>query len=80
MMMYPFYVKMKVISLKVWPTSLLFVSTRLAQGELYIGDSEGRLRRLNIEASDAARGLRNAYILKSTQIIMTFHIKNMLDH
>jgi hypothetical protein len=80
MMMYPFYVKMKVISLKVWPTSLLFVSTRLAQGELYIGDSEGRLRRLNIEASDVARGLRNARILKSTQMTMTIDVINMLDH
>ena len=30
------------------------------QGELYIGDSEGRIRRMSIEASDAARGLRNA--------------------
>ena len=158
MMMYPFYVKLRVITLKVWPTSLLFVSTRLAQvkergggggleqhfylhaprprmrvcmyvrvggragrwagvctrtctkthggkrqrrgycnqpparrtqhnsmcvracarayvcvcvcvracvracvqGELYIGDSEGRIRRMSIEASDAARGLRNA--------------------
>jgi len=79
-MMYPFYVKMKVISLKVWPTSLLFVSTRLAQGELYIGDSEGRLRRLNIEASDVARGLRNARILKSTQMTMTIDVINMLDH
>lgn len=48
MMQYPFYIKMRVFDLKTWATSLSFVSTRLAQGELYIGDSAGKIRRLSL--------------------------------
>jgi len=52
MMMYPFYIKMRVIDLKTWPTCLCFLSTtRLAQGDLYIGDSQGKIKRMIFEVT-----------------------------
>ena len=56
MMLYPFYVKMRVLDMKIWPNTLLFVSTRMNQGELYIGDSEGEIRKLKFD-SEARDGV-----------------------
>uniref|UniRef100_A0A7S4KMP1 Uncharacterized protein n=1 Tax=Guillardia theta TaxID=55529 RepID=A0A7S4KMP1_GUITH len=56
MMLYPFYVKMRVLDMKIWPNTLLFVSTRMNQGELYIGDSEGEIRKLKFD-SEAQDGI-----------------------
>ena len=56
MMLYPFYIKMRVIELKEWPTSLLFLSTRMAHGDLHIGDSAGKIWRMAFEMQDSKAG------------------------
>eukprot|EP00960_Hanusia_phi_P021681 642353-Hanusia_phi.AAC.6 len=56
MMLYPFYVKLRVFDMKVWPNALLFLSTRMNQGELYIGDSEGEIQKLKFD-SEAREGI-----------------------
>ena len=48
-MLYPFYVKHRVIDLKIWPNCLTYCSARMGQGDLYIGDSEGRIKHLHLD-------------------------------
>lgn len=49
MMLYPFYVKLRVVELKIWPNCLVFCSARMGQGDLYIGDSEGRISHMHLD-------------------------------